>query len=229
MSMLGFKSLLEYYRQCFELVDVFHFNSNVAKNQFEKVLGETCNRVVPITTQGVKDHRVVKKFDSPILRVGFVGAETPYKGLPLLVQTLSQINISQWRLDVWGGRIAQDPNLPVFYRGKFNQQNISQVYNEMDLLVVPSIWKETFSLVALEALSYGVPVLVSCNVGAQDVVKEYAPSFVYSTEIELLAKLKTVIEDRAELRLYNAAILELPWNHDMLCHAQDIIEKVYNV
>lgn len=227
MSKTDFKSLLDYYRQCFELVDVFHFNSNLAKIQFENVLGNVYNKVVPIAHQGITDNRIVKQFDSPKLRLGFIGAETSYKGLPLLKQTLSKIGSSKWCLNVWGGRVAVEKDLPVYYRGKFNQQNISQVYNGMDLLVVPSIWKETFSLVTLEALSYGVPVLVSNNVGAQDIVKEYEPSFVYATEDDLLNKLSSLINDRTELRQYNAAIVKNPWRHDMLNHAHDVIENVY--
>lgn len=227
MNMTNFKDLLDYYRQCFELVDVFHFNSNVAKRQFEDVLGSVCDKVVPITHRGVKDNRVIKKFDSQILRLGFIGAETPYKGLFLLKRVLDQIDHSKWRLDVWGGGVATEENMPISYRGKFNRQDISHVFAGMDLLVVPSIWKETFSLVTLEALSYGVPVLASNNVGAQDVIKEYDSSFVYATEENLLNKLSSLVSDRTELQRYNAAIVKNPWRHDMLSHAQDIIENVY--
>lgn len=229
MSKADFKYLQDYYRQCYELVDVFHFNSNVARTLFERILGNVSGVVAPITHQSIKDNRIEKKFDTSILRIGFIGAETPYKGLPLLKRTLTQIDSSKWRLDVWGGRVAKDLNAPIFYRGKFDNQIISQVYNDMDVLVVPSIWKETFSLVALEALSYGVPVLVSKNVGAQDVVMEYDESFVYSTDEELLAKLRILANDRTELNRYNRAILTRPWHHDMLHHAQDIVEKIYKM
>ena len=46
-----------------------------------------------------------------------------------------------------------------YYKGKFDASTIADVYHAMDVLVVPSIWKETFSLVTLEVLSYGVPVI----------------------------------------------------------------------
>ena len=227
--MKKFQSILQYYRECFTLVDVFHFNSRVAQNQYKKSLNiaGTTQIVLPITHEGVQDHREKKQFDSNILRMGFIGHESPYKGLPLLKNVLANIDSSKWRLDVWGGRIGREPSLPIYYRGKFNSRNISQVYAEMDLLVVPSVWKETFSLVTIEALSFGVPVLVSDNVGAQDVVREYAPSFVYTTPKALLAKLRILVENRAELINYNAAILEKPWRCDMLSHAQCIINDLY--
>lgn len=227
MNVTDFKILLDYYRKCFALIDVFHFNSNIAKERFELVLGQRNGKVVPIIHKSIKDNRAFKCFESKTLCIGFIGAEAPYKGLAVLKQVLSQIDPTLWRLDVWGGRVAVEKEMPIFYRGKYNQCDVSRVYENMDLLVVPSVWKETFSLVTIEALSFGVPVLVSDNVGAQDVVREYAPSFVYTTPKALLAKLRILVENRAELINYNAAILEKPWRCDMLSHAQCIINDLY--
>ena len=44
------------------------------------------------------------------------------------------------------------------------------MYGEIDILIVPSKWKESFGLVVLEALSYNVEVYVSENVGAKDLL-----------------------------------------------------------
>jgi len=95
------------------------------------------------------------------------------------------------------------------------------------VLVVPSICKETFSLVTLEALSYGVPVVVSDNVGAQDVVKEYDPKFVYHSVEELKALLALLVTDKSKLIAYNKAICDKPWKHDVKSHAQEILNKIY--
>lgn len=230
MKHINFKALLDYYRQCFELVDVFHFNSNVSKEQYECSLGlnSASKVVIPITHQGITDNRKEKQFDNACLNIGFIGAETPYKGLPVLINVLKLLDSAKWKLNVWGGRIDQDSELPIYYRGKFNKSNINQVYDEMDLLVVPSVWKETFSLVTLEALSYGVPVLVSDNVGAQDLVKEYNPSFVFQNTDELLEKLQSFINDRTWLKKFNSLILEKEWTNNMQNHAKNIIDKFYN-
>lgn len=37
-------------------------------------------------------------------------------------------------------------------------------------MIAPSVWFETFGYTVLEALSYGVPVIVTKNVGAKDIV-----------------------------------------------------------
>ena len=45
------KKLLDYYHSCFELIDVFHFNSFIAKQQYEAALGikDFDYKTIPIT------------------------------------------------------------------------------------------------------------------------------------------------------------------------------------
>jgi glycosyltransferase involved in cell wall biosynthesis len=38
----------------------------------------------------------------------------------------------------------------------------AEAFEEMDVLIVPSIWFENFSLVTQEAFLFGVPVIASC-------------------------------------------------------------------
>lgn len=226
--MSNYQKLLEYYKECFDLVDCFHFNSETAGNVYKWYLPTCKGKVVSITHNGIKDHRQHKDFHQNVLHVGFIGNSTPYKGLSLLISILESIGKSDsWNLSVWGGGVGKHPSLPVFYKGKFGPSTITDVYDAIDVLVVPSIWKETFSLVTLEALSYGVPVIVSDNVGAQDIVKEYNPRFVYHSEDELKNLLTDILEDRSILRDFNQKILDMPWKHGMEEHAKEIVDKIY--
>ena len=171
-----YQKLLDYYKKCFSLVDCFHYNSETSKEVFMQYLLTSKGQVVSITHGGIEDHRIRKVYGYDVLHIGFIGNSTPYKGLPLLISVLQGIGmIESWDLSVWGGGVGTHPSLPVYYKGKFDSSTIADVYSAMDVLIVPSIWKETFSLVTLEALSYGVPVIVSDNVGAQDIVKLYNP------------------------------------------------------
>ena len=52
----------------------------------------------------------------------------------------------------------------------FTHGELEKIMNEADMLVAPSIWYETFGFTVLEALSYGLPVIVSDHVGAKDIV-----------------------------------------------------------
>lgn len=216
------KDLLMYYKECFELFDTIHFNSNLTKKEYEKFLKKEIGQTVTITHRGIKDNRTIKTFSLQGLVIGFIGKETPYKGLEFLIKASQGLNVD---ILVWGGVKKEKGN--IHYRGTFNTEQLSTVFNEMDVLVVPSIWKETFSLTTLEALSYGTPVIVSDNVGAQDIVKEHDESFVYHTEDELRTLLSLLVKDKSPLIRFNKSIIERTWNHDMLEHTKEIIDKIY--
>lgn len=216
------KQLLEYYRECFEMVNTFHFNSDNTRKVYEQNLGKINGKVVSITHYGIKDNRKQKSFSEKGLIVGFIGNEAPYKGLHILKSAAQGLDI---QIIVWGGTIKEEGN--IHFKGKFDNSMLRDVYNEMDVLVVPSIWLETFSLVTLEALSYGTPVIVSDNVGAKDIVKEYMPEMVYSTEEELKSILAKCVLDKSKLKEYNENICKLAWEHDSLSHARKIIDEIY--
>ena len=215
------------------MIDTFHFNSENTANIFASFTNiPGCSKVVSITHSGILDSRTIKKFDNSVLRLGFIGSEAPYKGLPILrrvIKDLNNMGLSQRvELNVYGGRTGNDLELNnVFFKGRFNNAQMKVVYDTMDLLIVPSVCYETFSLITLEALQYGVPVLVSDNVGAKDVVRDFAPQFIFRDEVELKRLLNIIIQDRTELISYNKAICKAPWKWSMKQHTNDIIKYIY--
>lgn len=225
------ESLLSYYQKCFALIDSFHFNSELTSDIYKRFINPLNGIVIPITHRGINDHREIKFYDNHnILRLGFIGNLTSYKGFPLLRDTLSNLyNNGQknWSLSVWGGEKNREKDLPIIHKGKFNKETIADVYKNMDVLIVPSVWNETFSLVTLEALSYGTPVIVSNHVGAQDIVKNYSPKFVYKTIIELERLISILLQEKSLLSDYNQAICNRPWHYNALEHTQMIIDKIY--
>lgn len=217
--------LLKYYKECFDLVDCFHFNSELTRIEYEKRLRDVNGHTIPITHDGIKDNRVKKSFSQKGLVVGFIGNRTPYKGLYTLLKAVNGLDV---KLVVWGGGVEKGSS-QIQFRGKFKNNQLSAVYNEMDVLVVPSICKETFSLVTLEALSFGVPVIVSDNVGAQDVVKQYNPLFVYHTIDDLKVLLSGLVEDKSKLIEFNQAVIDRKWEYNIIEHAKEIVRKIYEI
>ena len=53
---------------------------------------------------------------------------------------------------------------------RYSYAELEKIFDKTDVLVAPSIWYETFGFTVLEALSYGVPVIISGNVGAKDIL-----------------------------------------------------------
>lgn len=225
-----FDKLIDYYKGMFAQVDCFHFNSSVTHDVYGKNVEFSKGEVISITHLGVHDNREIKEFDNSSLRLGFIGNITPYKGFPLLKQiliALSEEGLTNWNLSVYGGGVKIDSdNSNIKFKGKFTSKDLKRIYLEMDLLIVPSVWYETFSLITLEALSFGVPVLVSNTVGAKDLVAHYASDFIYHTPGELKQKLAVLIVDRKQLIDYNLQIIDQPWLYDPNKHLDDI-ERLY--
>lgn len=63
---------------------------------------------------------------------------------------------------------------------------MGEIFDYTDILVAPSIWYETFGFTVLEALSYGVPVIISGNVGAKDILVQGAGIVIENIDVHSL-------------------------------------------
>jgi glycosyltransferase involved in cell wall biosynthesis len=220
--------LSKYYKNLFSLIDAFCFNSSLAQEVYTKYINISNKKVIPITHNEIQDNRTPRIYDTTNLQLGFIGNTTSYKGYPLLEKVLLGLYSSgfhNWTLSVWGGSKLVNPKCDkILFCGKYASSELRTIFSAMDLLIVPSVWNETFSLITLEALSFGVPVLVSSTVGAKDIVKEYDDFFIFQTEIELKEKLKYLLEDVSILADYNKKIMSNSWKHLQEIHVERIRE-----
>ena len=136
-----------------------------------------------------------------------IGGEASYKGLPLLLKILGELeseNVCNWHLDVWGGSCGRRGGR-VYYRGCFPAGDEAAILEKTDLLIVPSVWYETFGFIVPEALSMGIPVLCSDTVGAQILVD---PGMIYHGPDGLKNKLHEILADPGLLDDENRRICE---------------------
>lgn len=84
---------------------------------------------------------------------------------------------------------------------------MAQIFSETDILVAPSICYETFGYTVLEALSYGVPVVISGSVGAKDILEDGAGIVVESITSDKLCKVLSELTP-AILKQMNRCIVE---------------------
>ncbi|RCW30037.1 glycosyltransferase [Marinilabilia salmonicolor] len=220
-----YRDVLNYYHKIFDCIDVFHFNSEVSKSVYGQHIKVDRSVILPVTHNGIKDNRLFRSFQSKQVRFGFIGSLNNYKGFPFFKNTL--LNLSpqysdNWKLSVWGNNnVGKDTDSKnIHYFGKYTSNNIGDVFSTMDILVVPSIWKETFSLIALEALSYGVPILVSQNVGAKSLIFEFMNgAFVFElTDEDLNSKLSWIISNMSVLEDFNKWILKKDFDFSIEAH-----------
>jgi glycosyltransferase involved in cell wall biosynthesis len=65
---------------------------------------------------------------------------------------------------------------------------MGSVFSKFDLLIMPSIWFETFGFVALEAISFGIPVLLSDTCGVKDIIQKITPELIIKMNEDTLYK-----------------------------------------
>ncbi|MGL5870732.1 glycosyltransferase, partial [Clostridium chrysemydis] len=164
-----YKKFREFYVNIMENIDYIHFNSSIAKSVYDK----HCNlegEIMGITHSSLRDYRSHKSFNLDKLKLVFLGPVDSYKGFPLLLKVLSDIDNSKWSLDIYGNTYECDieEGLEINFHGRYNHSDLKDILAEYDVLVVPSICKETFGFTALEGLSYGIPIIINENVGASN-------------------------------------------------------------
>lgn len=91
--------------------------------------------------------------------------------------------------------------------GRYSYESLKDIFNETDVLVVPSIWYETFGFTVLEALSCGVPVIISGTVGAKDVLVDGVGIVIEDIDAKKLCTMLGRVT-RKKLEKMNKAIIE---------------------
>jgi glycosyltransferase involved in cell wall biosynthesis len=108
------------------------------------------------------------------LRFLFAGSITARKGVPLLLEAWRALGAKD--AELWlAGRAGEQvrrliPDLPgLCVLGQVSQRDMPVLYAQCDVFVLPTYF-EGFSLVVLEALAAGLPVITTPNSGAEDVI-----------------------------------------------------------
>ena len=90
---------------------------------------------------------------------------------------------------------------------RYTYDDLEKIFDETDILVAPSQWYETFGYTVLEALSFGVPVVISGTVGAKDVLAQGAGAVLEDIDSEKLYLFFREL-DAGKLRDMNEAIVD---------------------
>lgn len=199
-----YKRLREHYKSMLKLMDFIHYNSKLTKRIYDKYLGCFPGQVIPITHADISDHRKIKKFDHSTLCLTYLGPAGGGKGFFRLKAVLD---------DLWNERhdfclnvFFHNDKLPPYIKqhDRYSYDQLETIMDQSDVVITPSIWYETFGFTVLEALSFGVPVIVSDHVGARDIVPDGGGIIFYND-----SELKTFIANLTfdKLRMMNRSII----------------------
>ncbi len=145
----------------------------------------------------------------------YVGGLSPQKGVHILIQAFNRLPKTA-RLTIAGDEDAfpdyvndlriQAAHRGIGFAGRLERDEVWQLLSDADVLVVPSLWYETASLVVQEAFAVGTPV-IAANHGAlaERVVHEKDGVLVPPGDVTELyaAMLRTMYEPELLPRLQN--------------------------
>lgn len=217
----NYKKLRNYYYSLLQLMDMIHYNSSVTKKVYESFFDLPNSCIVVITHSDIKDNRKVKDYSNDCLRIRYLGAQSGAKGYQLLKSALDELWSKQQNfcLDVHFTPIEMSPYIKVHNRYSYTE--LEKIFDETDVLVTPSIWYETFGFTVLEALSYGVPVIISGNVGAKDILVQGAGVVIEDIDAQ---KLFTTLQDITLVKL--RAMNEIIVDKQMIMQIEDMSRQI---
>ena len=173
-SPLDYLSLRKHYLSMLVIFDCLHYNSTLTESIYRKYTQGLSGCVIPISHEGIVDRRKRRRYSDKILRIRYLGSYSIGKGYWRLKSALDKLWLENhsFRLDIHFRPLEDCPYLNVHDR--YSYTDLGSIFQDTDILIVPSVWYETFGYTVLEALSYGVPVIISDTVGAKDIVFEGA-------------------------------------------------------
>lgn len=229
-QILPYHLLKEKYLRMLCKMDVIHCNSIISKEVFEQAIPDAKLTLLTISNSKIVDKRKKKVYNSKDkLRITFLGSGSPYKGFYLLRDALDEVEHQvgeRFMLNIYFP-VAEERSY-IQEHEPFRESELEQVMQDSDVVVVPSLWKETFGFVALEAIAHGVPVLVSENVGAKDLITDWQNGICVKAEPDAWVKVLTeLIQDRSKLEKMNQKICADSFGYNMSSHVKQLLEEIY--
>jgi glycosyltransferase involved in cell wall biosynthesis len=121
------------------------------------------------------------------LRFGYVGGFRPHKGPEVLLKSFSRLKReAELHMFGWGPpediarcRTLSGGDHRVQFHGEFVHEAAREVFSSFDILIMPSIWEETFGIAAQEAFSLGMPVIAADTGGLPEQIEHGVNGFLF--------------------------------------------------
>lgn len=146
-----------------------------------------------------------------VLRVGYIGAHTPNKGIETLADAAQLLGDASVEFVIAG---TGDPVYSDTLKARFPKDRTrflgwvqpDELYEQVDVVVVPSLWGEPFARTIVEAFSRGRPVIGARSGGIPESIREGVNGHVFAPgdASELASLLRSLSVDEFE----KLAILE---------------------
>lgn len=152
---------------------------------------------------------------SPAVRFLYAGGPDRMKGPHVLSEAVHRMrDVPGWTLDcygcdVWRNRL-DSPSVRI--HPAFAPAELDSVMAAADVLVLPSVARESYSILAREALSRGLPVVSSDCLGPEEVVKHQANGLIVRSgdPVALAQAMRDLVEQPSMLSRLRAGCQRVP-------------------
>ncbi len=122
---------------------------------------------------------VEQRISSMPLKVGYIGAVSPHKGVHVLMDAFRDLDDTKAQLHIYGTldtlyqsslRALDASN--IFFHGAYNSEDLTAIFSSLDVVVLPSVCPDNSPLVVQEALRHGIPVIGSLIGGIPEYIQD---------------------------------------------------------
>lgn len=175
-------------------------------NAFKEVLENSGLRNVKVIKNGVSDIEVLEKNQSDKLTIGYLAGVSHAKGYYQLRAVLSNGDFPNFKLVVVDHSLAKNQSITEYWgtteierTGFIPLSEISKLYQKLNVVIVPSLWPESFGLVAREAMNSRCWLLASIKGAASEDIVEGKNGHIFNpNDRNEFSKLLKMMSDKAE-------------------------------
>jgi glycosyltransferase involved in cell wall biosynthesis len=141
------------------------------------------------------------------LRVGYIGQIAKIKGVHILIEAMNKLERLPVQLDIYGDltkypdyaeslRQLAGNNPSIEFKGLFDRKELMHVMENLDVLVVPSLWYENSPNIIQEAFATRTPVIASNLGGMAELVKHEENGLLFNPDdsINLADQIQLILE-----------------------------------
>ncbi|MFK8163473.1 MAG: glycosyltransferase family 4 protein, partial [Lewinella sp.] len=148
------------------------------------------------------NHQSAPKGKDDVFRVLYVGQLHFRKGLRYAIEAFKQLKHPNKEFFIVGPKTTitglENVSIPdgVTFTGVLKGEDLAEQYRQASLFVLPSL-EEGLALVQGEALSFGIPLLITTNTGGEDIITNGKEGFIVppADTQALLEKMQLVADD----------------------------------
>jgi len=199
-------------RRLFAQVDLvispsqYVLNKHLANGFFQKTKQVVLPNPVILPESSINHHSADK------VRLLYLGQIEEHKGVRFLIQAFTTYHRDDFELHIVGDGsllnelrlITSDPRIK-FY-GRIESEKLTDIFKQVDLTVIPSLWWDNSPTVIYESYAYQIPVLVSDAGGSQELVKPGKTGYIFKSgnQGDFIANLDKIAQNRANLAKFGA-------------------------